>query len=72
MSEMQIPVKNLATMSKLYEDTCRFLADVIEEVGYLCVMLRNFCDEFKHLSVKRCVVSYMYSKICVGICHKQM
>ena len=32
VSETQISVKNPATMSKIYEDTCRFLANEIKEV----------------------------------------
>ena len=47
VSETPISVKNLATMSKIYEDTCRVLANEIKEVEHLRVMLRNVCDRIQ-------------------------
>ena len=44
VSKTHISVKNPATMSKIYEDTCRVLANETEEVDHLCVMLMNVCD----------------------------
>ena len=44
VSETHISAKNPATMLKIYEDTCRILANEIKEVYHLCVMLRNVCD----------------------------
>ena len=41
VSKTHISVKNPATMPKIYEDTCRVLANEIKEVYHLCVMLRN-------------------------------
>ena len=44
VSETHISAKNPATMLKIYEDTCRILANEIKDVYHLCVMLRNVCD----------------------------
>ena len=44
VSETHISAKNPVTMSKIYEDTCRILANEIKEVEYRCVMLRNAFD----------------------------
>ena len=41
VSETHISTKNPVTMSKIYEDTCRILANENKEVYHLCVMLRN-------------------------------
>ena len=52
VSKTHISVKNPATMSNIYEDTCRVLANEIKKVDYLCVMLRHFCDGIQALQCK--------------------
>ena len=52
VSKTHISVKNPATMSNIYEDTCRVLANQMKEVDYLCVMLRHFCDGIQALQCK--------------------
>ena len=52
-------------MSKIYEDTCWFLANEIKEVGFLYVMLRNFCDGIQASQCKKMhSFVYVFENMC--------